>query len=67
MENKFELFKEVFEKSQNENRGLTVYVKGQTIVGIVTKVVGEEAIELRSQMFSKAVVLIASIDAASVS
>lgn len=66
MENKLELFKEVFEKSQNENRGLTVYVKGQTIVGIVTKV-GEDAIELRSQMFSKAVVLIDSIDAASVS
>ncbi len=67
MENKFELFKEIFETSQNEKRGLTVYVKGQTIAGIVTKVVGEEAIEMRSQMFGKAVVLIASIDAAAVS
>jgi hypothetical protein len=66
MDNKFEFFKEVFEKSQNENRGLTVYIKGQTLVGVVTKI-SEDAIELKSQMFSKAVVLIASIDAASVS
>jgi hypothetical protein len=67
MDNKFEFFKEVFEKSQNENRGLTVYIKWQTIVGVVTKIVGTDVIEMRSQMFGKAVVLIASIDAASVS
>ena len=67
MENKFELFKEVFEKSRNENRGLTLYINGQTIIGIVTKIIGTEAVELRSQMFGKAIVLVGSIDAAAVS
>jgi hypothetical protein len=66
MENKFELFRELIEQSQNEKRGLTLYIGGQTIVGIVTNVVGAEAVELRSQMFSKAVVLIDSIEAASI-
>lgn len=67
MENKFELFKELFEKSQNENRGLTVYINGQTLAGVVTKIIGTEAVEMRSQMFSRAVVPVAAIDAASVS
>jgi hypothetical protein len=63
MENKFELFKELFETSQNEKRGLTVYVKGQTIAGIVTRIVGDQAIEMRSQMFGRAVVPVEAIDA----
>lgn len=67
MENKLELFKEVFELSQNEKRGLTVFIKGQTIVGVVTKIIGADAVEMRSQMYSKSVILIDSIDAASVS
>lgn len=66
MENKFELFRELIEQSQNEKRGLTLYIGGQNIAGIVTKINGAESIELRSQMFSKAVVLIDSIDAASI-
>lgn len=66
MENKFELFKELFEKSQNENRGLTVYINGQTLAGVVTKIIGTEAVEMRSQMFSRTVVPVAAIDAASV-
>lgn len=66
MENKFELFKELIETSQNEKRGLTIFVKGQTVVGIVTKVIGVEALELRSQMFSRIIVLIDEIDAAAI-
>lgn len=64
---KFEIFKELIELSQNEKRGLTIYINGQTIVGIVTKVIGKEAIEIRSQMISKGVVLVSSIDAMAVS
>lgn len=64
MENKFELFKELIETSQNEKRGLTFFINGQTLAGVVTKIVGTEAIEVRSQMYSKAVIFIDAIDAA---
>jgi hypothetical protein len=67
MKNKFKTFKELIELSQNEKRGLTIYLSGQTIAGVVTKVIGTEAIEVRSQMFSKAVVLIDSIEALAIS
>ena len=67
MENKFELFKELIEQSQNEKRGLTFFVGGQMIAGIVTRVIGTEAIEVRSQMYSKAEILIDSIEAVAIS
>jgi hypothetical protein len=63
METKFELFRELIEFSQNERRGLTVFVNGQTIVGIVKEVVGQEAIVMSSQTFSKIIVRLEAIDA----
>ncbi len=65
--NKLELFRELIERSQNENRGLTVYFGGQSIVGVVARVIGEEAIELRSQQYHKALVLFEAVDAMTVS
>ena len=66
MINKFEIYKTLIEFSQKEKRGLTVYLQGQIIVGFVTEIIGNEAIELSSQMFSKTVVLIDSIEAVAV-
>ncbi|HEY0049180.1 MAG TPA: hypothetical protein VGB68_07840 [Pyrinomonadaceae bacterium] len=66
MENRFELFRELIELSHNERRGLTIFVKGQTIAGGVTKIIGTEAIEIRSQMYSRAIIRIESIDAIAV-
>ena len=66
MENRFEMFKDLLELSLNEKRGLTIFVKGQTIAGGVTKIIGTEAIEIRSQMYSRAVIRIESIDAVAV-
>lgn len=66
MENRFEMFRELLELSQNEKRGLMIFIKGQTIGGLVTKVIGTEAIEIRSQMYSRAIVRIDSIDALAV-
>ena len=63
---KYEIFKELIELSQNEKRGLTIFIGGQTIVGVVTKVIEMKALEVRSQMYSKAIVLIDSIDAVAV-
>jgi hypothetical protein len=65
--NKLELFRELIERSQNEKRGLTIYLNGQTIVGIVSQIINDYAIELRSQQYHKAVVLLESVEAMAVS
>lgn len=58
-----ELFKELIELSYKEKRGLTIFVKGQTIAGIVTQIIGLEAIEVRNQTFSKIIIRLDAVDA----
>ena len=58
-----ELFKELIELSRKEKRGLTIFIKGQSIAGIVTQIIGTEAIEVRNQTFSKIIIRIEAIDA----
>lgn len=57
------LFNELIEWSQTEKRGLTIFIKGQTVAGVVVKIIGDEAIEVRSQTYSRVVVRLDSIDA----
>ena len=38
-------FQELFDYSLKEKKGLTFFVQGQTVPGVVTKMVGEEAID----------------------
>ena len=61
--NKLELFKELIERSQNEKRGLTIYLQGQTIGGIVTRIIDDEAIELSSLQYHKAIVRLETVEA----
>jgi hypothetical protein len=61
-----QLYQDLFELSQKEKRGLTFYVKGQTIAGIVTKLIGEDAVEVRNQTFSRIVIRLDQIDAVAV-
>jgi hypothetical protein len=58
-----ELFKELIELSLNEKRGLTIFIKGQTVAGIVTQIIGLEAIEVRNQTFSKIIIRLDAVDA----
>jgi hypothetical protein len=58
-------FQELFDQSLKEKKGLTLYLDGQSVGGAVTKV-GPETVELRSQEFSKIVVLIDEIKAAAI-
>jgi len=62
-----ELFKELIETSLKEKRGLTIFIKGQTIAGIVTQIIGLEAIEVRNQTFSKVIIRLDAIDAMAIS
>lgn len=56
-------FQELFERSQKEKKGLTFYVHGQTIAGVVAKIIGTEAVEIRNQTFSRIIIRLDRIDA----
>jgi len=55
--------REILESSLTEKKSLMLYVKGQSIGGIVTKVTADTA-ELRNREYGRIVVRIDSIDAA---
>lgn len=54
---------ELFQVSQKEKKGLTFFVEGQTIPGIVTNIIGDEAVEVRNQTNSRVIIRMESIDA----
>ena len=56
-------FQELFDYSQKEKKGLTFFVQGQTIPGVVTKMVGDDAIEVRNQTSSRIIIRLDRIDA----
>ena len=58
--------REILEASQNEKKGVTLYIKGQSIGGGVVKVSGD-TVELRSREYSRIVVRIDAIDAIAMS
>jgi hypothetical protein len=60
------MFRSILEASQNEKKGLMLYVKGQAIPGLVVKI-DAESVELRSREYSRIVVKIDAIDAAAMS
>jgi hypothetical protein len=49
-------YQELFERSQKEKKGLTFYVDGQTISGVVVKLIGTEAVEIRNQTYSRIII-----------
>ena len=56
-------FRELLERSEKEKKGLTFFVRGQTISGIVVKIAGADAVEVRNQTFSRIIIKLESIDA----
>jgi hypothetical protein len=60
--NLFELFAELIKWSINEEKGLTLFIKGQTVAGIVVEIIGTEAIVLKSQTYRRIIVRLDSID-----
>lgn len=61
-----EALKSLCELSKSENKGLTVYMKGQTVPGLVTEV-SDDTVTLKSQEYSKIVIRLESIDGAALS
>jgi len=60
------MLQEILEASQKDKKGVNLYVKGQALPGVVTKI-DSEFVELRSREYSRIVVRLASIDAAALS
>ena len=56
-------YQELFAASQKEKRGLMFYVRGHAIGGAVTKVLGNDAVEIRNQTYGRIVIRIDQIDA----
>ena len=59
------MLRSLLEASKNEKKGVTLWVKGQAIPGLVTNMDGEW-VEMRSREFSRIVVKIESIDGAAI-
>jgi hypothetical protein len=58
-----QVFKELLEMSLKEKKGLTFYVQGQVISGAVTRLLGEDAVEVRNREFNRIIIRIDRIDA----
>lgn len=56
-------FQELFDYSLKEKKGLTFFVQGQTIPGVVTKIISEDAIEVRNQTSNRIILRLDRIDA----
>ena len=59
------MFDELLKASLETKKGLTIYIKGQTVVGVVLKM-ANGAVELRNQAHSRLVVRTESIDAVAI-
>jgi hypothetical protein len=59
------MFQEILEASQKDKKGVTLYVKGQPIVGLVVKI-SADSVEMKSREFSRIIVRMESIDGAAI-
>jgi hypothetical protein len=60
------MFRSILEASMNEKKGVMLYVKGQSVPGVVLKIEAE-SVELRSREYARIVVKLESIDAVAMS
>jgi hypothetical protein len=57
------MFRAILEASQNEKKGVTLYLSGQALSGVVVAIT-DEYVEMRSREFNRIVVRMEAIDAA---
>jgi len=59
-------YRELIELSQKEKKGLTFFVRGQMIGGAVVRMIGNDAVEVRSQAYSRVIIRLDSVDAVAI-
>jgi len=62
-ENARQAFQELFDVSAKSGKGLVLHVGGQTIAGVVTRVIGDDAVEVRNREYARIVLRLDRIDA----
>ena len=63
----FELLKPILEESLQSKKGVTFYVNGSTVIGYVTRIIDNKAVEAKNQRSSKVLIAIDKIDAVELS
>lgn len=58
-----ELLKPILEESLQNKKGITFYVNGSTVIGYVTKIIDNRAVEARNQRSTKVLIAMDKIDA----
>ncbi|MEP6924263.1 MAG: hypothetical protein ABI954_07345 [Pyrinomonadaceae bacterium] len=62
-----EIYQELLETSLTEKRGLTFFLQGQTISGIVVEILADKkAVVLQSQMYSRIIVRLENVAAVAI-
>ncbi len=62
-----EIYKELLEMSRMEKRGLTFFLQGQTISGIVVEILEDhKVVVLQSQMYTRIIVKLESVAAVAI-
>ncbi len=61
------IFKPYLEESMESKKGITFFVNGNTVIGYVTKIIDDIAVEVKNQRSSKAIILLEKIDAVELS
>ena len=55
-------YQELLQLSLKEKKGLTFFMGGQTVGGVVVRVLGDEAVEIRNQTYSRLIIRLESVD-----
>ncbi|HEY3405860.1 MAG TPA: hypothetical protein VGK59_20890 [Ohtaekwangia sp.] len=63
----FELLKPILEESLQSKKGITFYVNGNTVIGYVTRIIDNKAVEAKNQRSSKVLIAVDKIDAVELS
>ncbi len=61
-----QVFQELIDQSLKDKKGLTFFIKGQTIGGAVTKQIGPEIVEVRNQTYSRVIIRLDQVDAVAI-
>ena len=61
-----DVYKALLERSLVEKRGLTFFINGQTVAGVVTEFLGDDAVAAYSQTYSRIIIRLDKIDAVAI-
>jgi hypothetical protein len=53
------MFKELFDLSQKQGKGLMFYIRGQWIGGSVTAMIGDDLVEVQNQEYDRILIRVA--------